>query len=131
MSPIYAKTIIVVSNVALVAIRAPHGRRSRGVRVAKSHQGPREIALLTFVWITFFLPLVWAGTSVLAFADYPLNPMPFAAGWLCLVFGLWLFARSHADLGTNWSVTLEVREGHRLITHGVYQYVRHPMYSSL
>jgi hypothetical protein len=33
-----------------------------------------------------------------------------------LVIGLWLFYRSHADLGTNWSITLEVREQHRLIT---------------
>ena len=50
---------------------------------------------------------------------------------LCLVAGLWLFYRSHADLGTNWSITLEVREQHRLITHGVYRRVRHPMYAAL
>ena len=48
-----------------------------------------------------------------------------------LVIGLWLFYRSHADLGTNWSITLEVREEHRLITEGVYRGVRHPMYSAL
>jgi protein-S-isoprenylcysteine O-methyltransferase Ste14 len=47
------------------------------------------------------------------------------------VIGLWLFYRSHADLGTNWSITLEVRERHRLITQGVYRGVRHPMYSAL
>ena len=33
------------------------------------------------------------------------------------------------DLGTNWSITLEVREQHRLISHGVYRRIRHPMYS--
>ena len=36
-----------------------------------------------------------------------------------------------ADLGTNWSVTLEVRERHQLVTHGIYRHVRHPMYLSL
>jgi protein-S-isoprenylcysteine O-methyltransferase Ste14 len=50
---------------------------------------------------------------------------------MCLVIGLWLFYWSHADLGTNWSITLEVREEHRLITQGVYRWVRHPMYSAL
>ena len=45
--------------------------------------------------------------------------------------GLWLFHRSHADLGTNWSISLDVREGHRLVTGGVYRRVRHPMYLSL
>ena len=44
---------------------------------------------------------------------------------------LWLFFRSHADLGTNWSVTLELRQEHRLITQGVYRAIRHPMYSAL
>jgi protein-S-isoprenylcysteine O-methyltransferase Ste14 len=50
---------------------------------------------------------------------------------MCSVVGLWLFYRSHADLGTNWSITLEVREQHRLITQGVYRRIRHPMYSAL
>ena len=45
--------------------------------------------------------------------------------------GLWLFYRSHADLGANWSITLEVLEKHRLVTQGVYRRVRHPMYTAL
>jgi protein-S-isoprenylcysteine O-methyltransferase Ste14 len=47
---------------------------------------------------------------------------------MCLVIGLSLFYRSHADLGTNWSNTLEVREKHRPITQGVFRRIRHPMY---
>ena len=54
-----------------------------------------------------------------------------AVGTACMALGLWLFYRSHADLGTNWSITLEVREGHRLVTEGVYRRVRHPMYAAL
>ena len=50
---------------------------------------------------------------------------------MCFVIGLWLFYRSHADLGTNWSITLEVRVQHRLITQGVYTRIRHPMYLAL
>ena len=50
---------------------------------------------------------------------------------ICFVIGLWLFYRSHADLGANWSITLEVREQHRLITQGVYSRIRHPMYSAM
>jgi protein-S-isoprenylcysteine O-methyltransferase Ste14 len=43
---------------------------------------------------------------------------------------LWLFWRTHKELGRNWSVSLEVRDKHELITGGVYRYVRHPMYSA-
>jgi protein-S-isoprenylcysteine O-methyltransferase Ste14 len=82
-------------------------------------------------WISFFVPLVWIATPLFEFADYPLHPAPFVAGALCLALGLWLFHRSHVDLGSNWSITLEVREQHKLITEGLYRRVRHPMYLSL
>ena len=43
---------------------------------------------------------------------------------------VWLFWRSHADLGRNWSPSLQLREGHALVDRGVYRYSRHPMYAS-
>jgi protein-S-isoprenylcysteine O-methyltransferase Ste14 len=52
-------------------------------------------------------------------------------GAVIMVISLWVFWRSHADLGQNWSVSLEIREGHHLVTRGVYRYVRHPMYASI
>ena len=48
-----------------------------------------------------------------------------------MVLGLWLFYRSHTDLGTNWSVTLQTREEHSLVTTGIYSRIRHPMYSAM
>ena len=35
------------------------------------------------------------------------------------------------DLGRNWSAATELRDGHNLVTTGVYKHVRHPMYSAL
>jgi protein-S-isoprenylcysteine O-methyltransferase Ste14 len=131
LDPWLAKAAVLVSSIVMVVIRAPHGQRSRGVKVAKSGKGPLEIALLTIAWLGFFVPLIWMATPVLAFADYPLRPVPFAAGIVCLAVSLWFFHRSHADLGTNWSITLEVREKHQLVTHGIYRRVRHPMYMAL
>jgi len=131
MNPWFAKVTVLVASVVMVAIRAPHGQRSRGIPVVKSRKGPLEMVLLTLAWLAFFLPLIWVVTPVLNFADYSLRAVPFSAGTLCLTLGLWLFQRSHADLGTNWSITLEVREKHRLVTRGVYRRVRHPMYLAL
>src|SRR4051794_11867257 len=109
----------------MIAIRAPHGQRNRSVKVATSYKTSLESALLVLAWIGFFVPLIWVAFPVFAFADFPLAPGPLVAGVVCLGLGLWLFYRSHADLGTNWSVTLEVREQHRLVTHGVYRRIRH------
>ena len=131
MNPWFAKAVILLASIVMVIIRAPHGQRSRAIPVVRSRKGPLEIVLLTIAWVAFFLTLIWIATPVFAFADYPLHPIPLVLGTLCLVIGLWLFHRSHADLGTNWSITLEVREKHQLVTHGVYRWVRHPMYLAL
>ena len=131
MSLWFAKAIVLASSIIMVIIRVPHGQRSRGVKVVKSRRGPLEIALLTLAWLAFFIPLVWVVAPVFAFADYPLRPAPLFAGVAFLALGLWLFARSHADLGTNWSITLEVREKHQLVTEGIYRHIRHPMYLAL
>lgn len=131
MNPWFAKAIVLLASIMMVVVRAPHGQRSRTVPVLRSRKGRLELALLTIAWVAFFLPLLWIVTPVFAFADYPLHPVPIIAGTVCLGVGLWLFHRSHADLGSNWSLTLEVRENHQLITLGVYRVVRHPMYLAL
>jgi protein-S-isoprenylcysteine O-methyltransferase Ste14 len=131
MNPWFAKAVVLIAFIATVLIRAPHGKRSRAVKVAKSRKGPVEGFLLTIAWIAFFLPIFWIATPWLAFADFPLYPFPLVAGSLLLALCLWLFYRSHTDLGTNWSVTLEIRDSHRLVTTGLYRHVRHPMYSAL
>jgi protein-S-isoprenylcysteine O-methyltransferase Ste14 len=131
MNPWVAKAVVVVATVVMMAIRASHGHRSRRVKVAKSYKTPRETGVLVLAWVGFFVPLIWVASPAFWFAEYQLRASSLVAGVMCLVISLWLFYRSHADLGTNWSITLEVREGHRLITHGVYRGVRHPMYSAL
>ena len=127
----FAKAVILTGIIVTLAIRTPHGRRSRRIKVVKSRKGPLEVVLLTLVSIAFLIPLVWIASPWLRFADYPLRVVPFAAGTAFLAVGLWYFWRSHADLGTNWSVTLEVRENHHLVTTGIYERVRHPMYAAL
>lgn len=131
MNPWIAKTVILVGTVVMIVIRAPHGRRSRSVKVARSHKTPLETLLLVLAWVGFFVPLIWVVSPAFSFAEYPLRSGPLVVGLTCLAIGLWLFFRSHADLGTNWSVTLELRQEHRLITQGVYRTIRHPMYSAL
>jgi len=131
MNPWFAKAIVLLSSIVMIIIRAPHGQRSREIKVVKSRKGPLEIVLLTVAGLAFVLSLIWVATPVLAFADYPLRPVPFIAGILCLALGLWLLYRSHADLGPNWSITLEVREKHQLVTQGIYRHLRHPMYLAL
>jgi protein-S-isoprenylcysteine O-methyltransferase Ste14 len=132
MNPWYGKAAVLVTLIAFMLIRAPHGRRSRTVRVVEDRKGGLEILLLmgAILGTTVFL-LVWVTTGFPSWADYPLHPLPYALGLLAMLAGLWLFYRSHADLGTNWSITVQARENHSLVSTGIYLHVRHPMYASM
>ncbi|MBI3541740.1 MAG: isoprenylcysteine carboxylmethyltransferase family protein [Deltaproteobacteria bacterium] len=132
MDPWIGKALVLVGIVVTVAIRVPFDSKSNKVRVVDNRKGTREIILLALMSLgVFILPVVSVATSWLSFADYPLHPVALVAGALCLVANFWLFYRSHADLGTNWSMTLEVRENHQLVSNGVYQKIRHPMYAAI
>lgn len=51
---------------------------------------------------------------------------------LVLFFGaMWLRLVAIRTLGRFWSLHVEVREGHRLVREGVYNYMRHPVYSAI
>ena len=78
-----------------------------------------------------FLPILHLITGVFSFANFQGSFWIPCAGIALLIPGLWLFWRSHADLGKNWSVTTELREDHTLVTNGVYRHIRHPMYAAI
>ena len=131
MNPGFAKTSILLGGLILVVIRATYRFKSPNANAVNSRMGRLEVVLLALASIGFVVPFLWVASSVFAFADYSLHLVPFIAGILCLVLGLLFFVRAHAALGTNWSATLKVQEGHELITQGIYRHVRHPMYLAL
>ncbi|BCU80856.1 farnesyl cysteine carboxyl-methyltransferase [Polycladomyces abyssicola] len=125
------KIIYFTGLVTMSIIRAPFSRQTKTNQIVDSRKTILEIFLLSLMSVGMLvIPLIYVFTPLLSFADYQL---PSWAGWIGVVFSvvaLWLFWRSHADLGRNWSPTLELRKGHQLITSGVYKYVRHPMYAA-
>ena len=100
--------------------------------VATRRVGVRERMLLAGASVGMaVLPVFVIYTALFRFADY--QPLAWQ-GWLgtaLAIPALVLFWKAHADLGANWSPTLELREQHTLTTHGVYRRVRHPMYAAI
>ena len=121
-----------IGFVVYLSIRGVFARRTKTNQKTISRIDTLEKILLAIVIPAgVLLPVLYIFTPLLSFADYNLPPFVPWCGTLLMVAALWLFWRSHADLGLNWSVSLEIREGHQLIRHGVYRSLRHPMYASL
>jgi protein-S-isoprenylcysteine O-methyltransferase Ste14 len=114
-----------------MVIRAPIGRQQRKEPKSERRVNTQETILLSLLFLAmFFLPLFYSTTNWLDFANYSL---PNWAGWLgviLILLALAIFRQSHADLGLNWSPSLEIRKEHKLITNGIFRYIRHPMYAS-
>ena len=100
--------LLVAGVIGMALVRAPHIRRATKVARAASHETTRDRIFVTLVSLGLVLPLVWL-FGVLSFADTAAPAWRWAAGAACLAFGLYVLHRSHADLGTNWSNTLELK----------------------
>lgn len=127
---IYTAIYFVAILIEMV-IRAPLNKKRKQERMSERRVTTQEKTLLALLFVgMFFVPIIYAATDWLDFANYTL---PTWAGWLGVVLlagAVFVFWRAHADLGLNWSPTLEIREKHELITRGIYAYIRHPMYAS-
>src|SRR5215469_15657087 len=117
--------------VAWYIIRYPFKRRAKKVSVINSLYDRRERSLLALATVALFIvPLVYALTGFPTSFNRPVIPAIAGLGVATLGAALFLFYRSHADLGRNWSISLEIRREHRLVSSGIYRFIRHPMYSS-
>jgi protein-S-isoprenylcysteine O-methyltransferase Ste14 len=125
-----AKIIWAVFVAAWVLLRAQPRRHARKTPVRYSARGVREFVLLGLSLAGLgIVPLVYVAAHFPRFADYPVIPVLSYLGIAVAAASLWLFYRTHRDLGQNWSVSLDLRERHTLVTTGVYALLRHPMYT--
>jgi protein-S-isoprenylcysteine O-methyltransferase Ste14 len=112
------------------AIRVPFLRRANRGRIREDRLDFREAVLNVVSFVGMFVLPINALDDALPGLTYAL---PAWAGWLgtgVLAGAIVLLWRAHVDLGRNWSATVRVREGHALITGGVYGLIRHPIYAA-
>lgn len=125
------RTIYLVGFVSMFVIRLRYRMRGRDTRATVTRAGSLELFLLVLAFVGMAaVPLVYVFSDALDFADYQLPIWTGWAGASVFLAALWLLWRSHSDLGRNWSQTLQLREGHELVTTGVYGRIRHPMYAA-
>jgi protein-S-isoprenylcysteine O-methyltransferase Ste14 len=112
------------------------------VRQAGDRLMPDKAAIKREGWSVVFIGIFGKLLLVALIVLVPLHrvnlqrfafPLPFWLRWVGLALGLaslGLWTWTHVALGRFWSVPLQLRADHRLVTSGPYSRVRHPMYAA-
>jgi len=131
MTPSVAKLIFLSALVVFAVIRFPREWKSRKVPFVRNDYDWREhVRVAASAWGIAIIPIIAATTTLLRWADLAFRPWLAWIGAAVFALALWIFWRTHRELGRNFSPTLVVRESHTLVTGGIYSYVRHPMYTA-
>lgn len=124
------KLVYFVELVLISWVRGRAVRRSNRLAPAVKKFSFLDTFLTYLAGVISLIPLAYALTGWLDFANYSL---PAWIGWLgAIIFAasgalLW---KTHSDLGRSWTPSLSFQDGHYLVTDGIFQYLRHPIYSS-
>ena len=97
------------------------------------YENPASIVVFRLLMLAMWVLILLYGFDQPRMVHFDLS-LPDALRWIGVVgatLSLILLIWVHRSLGKNWSRLLQVREGQTLITHGPYQWVRHPMYAVL
>ena len=124
------KIVYFVGLLVVTIIRKIYTSSYRKSKYKIQKKSSIDFLFLVLNGIGMFIQIIYVLSSWLDFANYKL---PNSLGWIgALLFGfsICLLWRSHKDLGQQWTPTLCLRFEHKLITNGIYKYIRHPMYAA-
>jgi protein-S-isoprenylcysteine O-methyltransferase Ste14 len=128
---IAGKAVWVVMAVAWYVLRVPFERRSKRTKIGRDSKDMAErLRLAVSTAGLGIIPFVYVATGWPRSASYRPEPILLVLGILAAAGATVLFRLTHKALGKMWSVSLQLKEGHRLITTGIYRTLRHPMYSA-
>jgi len=129
--PTVGEIVWLIGVVAWFVIRYPFARRAKRVRIVSDARSLSERVGLACASIGLaVVPGAYVATGIPSMADYSSRWWAVALGAIVFGSALWVFRVSHKALGRNWSISLEIREQHSLVSSGPYALVRHPMYTS-
>ena len=127
------KIILIVEYSIFTIIRAQYYRLARkaGYRTITEESKSYSLLLgllITYEVVTFFIYLLYPWALLWAAMSLPLW-----LRWTGVFIGitaLLLFIWVHRSLGSNFSTSLRIKDGHTLVTSGPYRWIRHPMYTA-
>jgi protein-S-isoprenylcysteine O-methyltransferase Ste14 len=78
--------------------------------------------------------LMFGGLKNWNLLNLQLLPNVWMAWWMGLTltaFGIAIMISARATLGRNWSAMVTLKDDHELVRHGLYRWIRHPIYTGI
>jgi protein-S-isoprenylcysteine O-methyltransferase Ste14 len=118
-----------ILGVYLFCLYLSNGKQDRQVQTRKIYSNKMDLFLDALAYLALFVPLVYIFTPWLEFANYRL-PLWFSlAGVLLFIIALLLIGKARSMIGHNILSRMEIREKQTLVSEGLYQFIRHPVYA--
>ena len=109
-----------------------------GALRAKAHMRRQHLSVrIVAYWVPFLIAVAllgpghWYGSTFLHHRFAPKSLWIEGFGVALVFIGVALACWSRHILGRNWSMAVELKQGHELIQSGPYRVVRHPIYTGL
>ncbi len=124
-------TIIFMTSMFISGYSRRKANKVTGEKVSWKDEGIVMILLLRIGGLLFWFSLIGylIHPPILAWSKVGLPEwsrwIGVGTGFICAILIYWLFS----SIGSNISPTVGTRKEHKLITHGIYRWVRHPLYS--
>jgi protein-S-isoprenylcysteine O-methyltransferase Ste14 len=105
---------------------------SSRLRASRKEAGNHDRRTLVVIWFTT-VSSIGLAALIAYFTDFPIVRVPEFryVGIAVILLGMLLRIVSIVTLGRFFTYNVAIREGHALITTGVYRWVRHPAYTGL
>ena len=132
MNSFVFRSVVFIVLILTFGISASFRKRARvdGGTIQRQEEGwPILVLRIGFaipLLIVILLNIFWPGPLTWAKFDPPawLRYVGLALAILCVPLIWWVFT----SIGKNISETVLIKDGHELVTHGPYTWVRHPLY---
>lgn len=106
----------------------------RGARAGGGETAAKKSNLSRWGVFIQMLGFACAGFGPLLIALPATSPLALgeaAAVAALMLLALGLFTAAARAMGANWSIVARMREGHELVTAGVFAHLRHPIYTAM
>ena len=124
-------TIIFITSIFISGYSRRKADRDTGEKVSWKDEGIVMILLLRvgglLLWFSIIGYLIYPPLLAWSKVGLPewVRWIGVGTGFICAILIYWLFS----SIGSGISPTVGTRKEHKLVTHGIYRWVRHPLYS--